>query len=606
MTLDVGPLDGAAADALLAGVDDPAERARMAREAGGNPLLLEEFARAAPGAGCPAGSSRPSPRRSGRLDGPARALLDGAAVAGDPFDLDLAGAIAGLTGADLLDALDAAEASGLVAATTEPRRLAFRHPVVRTAIYAGMPAGRRLAGHAAAAAALSRAGAPAAAQATHLAFAATPGDLAAAEVLRGRRRPRARAGALVAADWLAAARRADPGGAGRRVELAEALAEAGRREACSPWWTRPAPPTPPRRPGSPSPARARSGCSGATTPRDAGSSARSPASRRAEGRARLLCELSLSALERADPADMAARAEQARAAGSADPAVRCATAALVAFARLYGGRHDEARREIAGALAELGGASEAELMGAGDLLTAVPWSALAVERFDDALASGRRIADACRRRGDATAAAGPEAAAVQALALLGRVREAAEAADQAEQGARLTGSTQAVQWALWMRAWALLERGDLDAARASAKESVALAGGLDESVLSMIARAVLGAVLVARGEHRRGRDLISPYDVDPGWICRWTPWLVEADLALDDLPAAEEHAARASALAPRLGLAGASAAATRPGPVALAAGDARRPRARGRGGRRRRRRDARRRPRPSSPAALSR
>jgi DNA-binding NarL/FixJ family response regulator len=197
-----------------------------------------------------------------------------------------------------------------------------------------------------------------------------------------------------------------------------------------------------------------------------------------------------------------------------------------------------------------------------------------VERLADGLAAGRRAAEAIRRSGNAPAAVALDVAVASALALLGRITEAVEAADQAEQAARITGNDQAVQWALWMRASVLLEHGELDAALAAAEESVALAERLDDSALVTIGRAVLGAVLVAHGDHRRGRELLAFYEVEPAWICRWAPSLVEADLALGDLEAAEVHAARASSLAAEIGLAGARAAAGRAQAlVAIARGD---------------------------------
>ena len=150
------------------------------------------------------------------------------------------------------------------------------------------------------------------------------------------------------------------------------------------------------------------------------------------------------------------------------------------------------------------------------------------------------------------------------------------AADEAEQQpARVAGTDQAIQWALWMRSWILLERGDLYPALAAAEESVALAAQLDDSALVTIGNTVLGAVLVAHEEVDRGRELLALYDVEPGWICRWSPLLVEADLALGDLGSAEAHAARASALAAKIELAGPRAAAARAQSlVALARGNA--------------------------------
>jgi DNA-binding CsgD family transcriptional regulator len=125
-----------------------------------------------------------------------------------------------------------------------------------------------------------------------------------------------------------------------------------------------------------------------------------------------------------------------------------------------------------------------------------------------------------------------------------------------------------------MRAWVLLDHGDLDAALACAQESVALAEHLDESALQTVSKAVLGSVLLATGEPDRARPLLAAYDLEPGWICRWAPRLVEAELALDDLEAAARTAARASVLAGSIGLSGAASAADRAeSMVAAARGD---------------------------------
>src|SRR5207342_2483449 len=53
--LDLGPLARAAADPLLADLENPDERERVFTQSGGNPLLLAELARAGPGASVPGG-----------------------------------------------------------------------------------------------------------------------------------------------------------------------------------------------------------------------------------------------------------------------------------------------------------------------------------------------------------------------------------------------------------------------------------------------------------------------------------------------------------------------------------------------------------------------
>ena len=78
-------------------------------------------------------------------------MLEAAAVAGEPFEPDLVAEVAERTEADVLAALDALVARGLVRATEVPRRFAFRRPLVRHAVYEAAGAGWRIAAHARAA-----------------------------------------------------------------------------------------------------------------------------------------------------------------------------------------------------------------------------------------------------------------------------------------------------------------------------------------------------------------------------------------------------------------------------------------------------------------------
>ncbi len=368
------------------------------------------------------------------------------------------------------------------------------------------------------------------------------------------------------ADWLRAAARADPDGAAAHgAELAGALVESGRLDEALAVVDAAAPGDGAGDPvglalvgasverflGRHGAARRRLDHALAGTPPDGPQAAR------------LMADLALSAYERGEQLEMLEWARRARAIPGAGAAATAATAAMQATGHAFVGDMDAADAEIAVLAAALEGAGDDELAGAAELLLSVSWGLLALERLDDGLAAARRLAATARRAGNGPAAVGHDVAATLALGLMGRIDEAAALADATEQAARVTGNDQAVQWALWMRAWVLIDHGDLDAALAAARESVERGERLDDSALSAIARTVLGAVLAARGDHAGGRELLAQYDIEPGWVCRWAPPLVEADLALGDLASAAAHAGRAAELAARVGLAGARTTAGR-------------------------------------------
>ena len=181
--LDLEPLDQQASLDLLAGVSDAASRERIAREAAGNPLFLREL-------GAVAGRADGQLPRTlmaavaleiAALAPVPRALIEGAAVVGDPFDPELAVAAAG-TALDIC-ALDGLAAAALVRPTGDGRQFVFRHPLVRRAIYDAARPAWRLAAHERVAAVLERRGARPELRAHHVARFAHPGDEAALALL---------------------------------------------------------------------------------------------------------------------------------------------------------------------------------------------------------------------------------------------------------------------------------------------------------------------------------------------------------------------------------------------------------------------------------------
>jgi len=96
--------------------------------------------------------------RVGFVAGPVREVLKAAALLGADFAVSDLAIVLGRSVADLVPAVDEACAVGMLAESSHG--LAFRHPLIRTALYDEMPASVRAAWHRAAGRALAEAGAP--------------------------------------------------------------------------------------------------------------------------------------------------------------------------------------------------------------------------------------------------------------------------------------------------------------------------------------------------------------------------------------------------------------------------------------------------------------
>ncbi len=246
-------LSEAEATALLGELEPRAAEA-IYRQGGGNPFYLEQLSRAhgyggpastpdesgAPtavaGVTVPGAVAEALAEELASLPTEQRVLLRAAAVAGEPFEPDLAAAIAEVSEATGLSALDALLSLDLVRPTSIPRRFVFRHPLVRRAVYEAAPRGWRLAAHARAAAALSARGAAASERAHHLEQCAGQGDEAAIAILLEAGEAAAARAPASAARWFEATLRLLPASDDRQVGVCVALASTlrslGELERC--------------------------------------------------------------------------------------------------------------------------------------------------------------------------------------------------------------------------------------------------------------------------------------------------------------------------------------------------------------------------------------
>src|SRR4051794_566249 len=247
--IELGALNPEEARRLLGSAVERADATVLYEESGGNPFYLEQLARSldrAGGAvavhdttslaaiGVPPSVGAALSEELALLSDAARLVLEAAAVAGDPFEPELAAAASRLPESSVMEAIDELLQLDLLRPTDVPRRFRFRHPLVRRAVYEATAGGWRLGAHDRCARALEERGATAAARAPHLERSAREGDLRAAAVLRAAGDEAVRLAPASAAHWFGDALRLLPTTAlaEERVELllarSGALTAAGR------------------------------------------------------------------------------------------------------------------------------------------------------------------------------------------------------------------------------------------------------------------------------------------------------------------------------------------------------------------------------------------
>jgi DNA-binding CsgD family transcriptional regulator len=526
--LPLGPLARDEALALLGGVRDRAARERVLTEAGGNPLFLRELARM-PGAsdgGLPSPVLAAVALEVAALAPNARALLDGAAVAGDPFDPELAAAAAGVEpDATALDALVAAD---LVSPTGRGRRFAFRHPLVQRAVYDGVSPAWRLAAHERAAGALERRGAGPAVRAYHVARSARPGDAAAVALLTEAADATADASPATAVHWYEAALDTLPEGDRRRradllAAMAPRLASAGRLHEARVAFVEALE----LLPGEPTARRLElvTACARVETLVGDPVRARSrlvAAFDGAEGeqRAALAFEVAVQATLRGGSEELRLWAQRAE--RGADPALLAGAEAMRAVAAIRDGDADAAAAALASARARLRRLDDAALAGRLPVLVLVSRAQLHLERFADAAdTAARALAIARATHQDELLVAMLDLRATALLELLD-VDGALLEAEAAEEAARFHRVPYMIQHALWLRALMHHHRGETAAAESAARESAELLRGIRSGTWSRHAACNLAVLHADHDAERCVREMVAAGG--PG-LERLDPWL---------------------------------------------------------------------------------
>jgi ATP/maltotriose-dependent transcriptional regulator MalT len=571
--LEVGELSAAEASELLGGE----VAAGVYEESGGNPFYLQQLARF-PGRGVTAAMAD----ELALLRPDARRLLEGAAVAGNPFEPELAAAATGVAEPEALDGLDHLLACDLVRPTDVPRRFRFRHPLVRSAVYESAPAGWRLGAHERCANALAAHGAPAAARAHHVEQAARPGDADAIAVLTAAGQEVLQRTPAGAARWFGAALRLLPADApgeqriGLLMASASALAASGRFAEGAAALEEAERLVPAEAPDT------RAQIVIATALVDSLLGHHAAARVRLERALAFVDELSatsavwllayLGANAVYREAYDEARHWSVRAHAVADtPALRANAAAVWALACSMAGETADAiapRDEAAEMVDRMSDDEIAPMVG---VLNGLAGTELHLGRLATGVEYAARARRVLRATGQETLF--PAFAPVHAFLLIsqGRLDEAGELLDGAVEATRLTGSIQPLAWVLFTRTILRVYRGDMEAALADGEESIVLSRQIDrDSVVSTWSHVTYADALAEAGEPDRALDLViantggPPLPRIPGiFRALYLDRFIPAWLAVGQAAQAEAAARAAAEIAESTGVAFAAMAARR-------------------------------------------
>ncbi len=533
--IELGALTQEEARDLLGETVDSARAVTLYAESGGNPFYLEQLTRSLDlvgphdasetslaGVEVPSGVAASLNEELGLLSERARVVLEGAAVAGDPFEPELAAAAAGTDEAEAVDAVDELLRLDLVRTTDVPRRFRFRHPLVRRAVYEATAGGWRLGAHERCAAALSERGATAAERAHHVERSARTGDVEAVAVLREAGEASVRLAPASAARWFAEALRLLPQTepVEQRIDLlvarARALTSAGHFADSHAAFLDALELAPP---GSHElRARLARDCAGVEELLGRQEEAAARLATALEGlpdrsspeAVSLMGELAVNAVWRARYEEMHRWADGAVTAARSlgDAALTAAALAVRSFACSMTDAAEQAAADHDEAAVLVDSLSDDELA---RHLEAAAWIAgleLYLGRYVEGEAHAARGLAVARSTGQGELVL----VLVQTLGAVWRMRgklgEAGELLDGGIEASRLLGNTHALVWNLNGRSATALHAGDVELALAAAEESVELSRDAHGSFHAAEAALALAAALLETGQPERAVELL--------------------------------------------------------------------------------------------------
>jgi ATP/maltotriose-dependent transcriptional regulator MalT len=594
---------------LLGEKFDAAGAAALYQECGGNPFYLEQLARSlerargtatapkipASGLDVPAAVAAALSEELASLSDTGRLVLEGAGVAGDPFEPELAAAAAATSEAAAMDAVDELLEFDLIRTTEVPRRFRFRHPLVRRAVYDATAAGWRLGAHERCAEALAARGVTAARRAHHVERSAREGDVAAVAVLRDAGESAARLAPESAARWFDAALRLLPSTtpAQHRVELllarAGALAAAGHFADSHEALLEAVAIVPEQSIALRT--TVATACAGVERflgqyeqahTRLVAALRRLPEAASAESAA-LLIELTVNDFFRSRYESMhewAARAVRA-AKVVGDASLMAAALAMPALADAMTGASETARSRRAEVAALVDDLSDDELSPRPDAAAWLAAAELYLDLYAEADAHASRALRLARASGRGDRFFGLYQILPRIWYVRGKLAEAAEVLDGAVEAGHLLGTSPALAGNLFNRSAVAIAAGDLDLALTTAEEGFELTRDLDEGFVTAWAAVRLAAVLLETGEPARAVELLLGRAggeelrlIPGGWRVYCLELLTRCWLALEDGTEAKRAANLAEVTATELRLPLATAWADRAAAaVALHSGD---------------------------------